>query len=147
MTADTKHALATLAAGVLFGFGLALSGLVRPEVVLSFLQWRDFGLMLVMAGGVAVALAAYQLLPRWRRAPLLAAAYESHTASMQRDTFVGAALFGIGWGVSGACPGPAIAALGTGNLEMLWVLAGLAGGAWLQGALAGAAPGGATQEG
>lgn len=132
-------ALATVAAGALFGFGLALSGMARPEVVLSFLQWRDFGLMLVMGGALAVTLAVYQLVPRWQRAPLLAAGWESHTARMHRDTFVGAALFGVGWGLSGVCPGPAIAGLGTGNLEMLWVIGGLLAGAWLQGVQASAA--------
>ncbi len=141
-------AIATVAAGALFGFGLALSGMVRPEVVLSFLQWQDFGLVLVMGGGLAVTLAAYQLAPRWRRAPLLAAAYEAHTARMHRDTFVGSALFGIGWGLSGVCPGPAIAGLGTGNLDMLWVIGGLAAGAWLQGVSASRGmPAAAPQEG
>ncbi len=141
-------AIVTVAAGALFGFGLALSGMVRPEVVLSFLQFQDFGLMLVMGGGLAVTLAAYQLAPRWRRTPLLAAAYEAHTARMHRDTFVGSALFGVGWGLSGVCPGPAIAGLGTGNLDMLWVIGGLAAGAWLQGALAsGGTPAAAPQEG
>lgn len=126
-------AIVTVAAGALFGFGLALSGMVRPEVVLSFLQLQDFGLMLVMGGGLAVTLAAYQLAPRWRRAPLLASAYEAHTARMHRDTFVGSALFGVGWGLSGVCPGPAIAGLGTGNWDLLWALAGIALGALAQG--------------
>lgn len=135
---DMKDSLAVLGCGALFGFGLALSGMVRPEVVLSFLQFRDWGLMLVMAGALAVTLVAYQLAPRLRRAPLLAAAYEAHSARMNRDTFVGAALFGVGWGLSGVCPGPAIAGLGTGNLQMLWVIVGLAAGAWLQGVWASA---------
>ncbi len=137
----------TVVAGALFGFGLALSGMIRPEVVLSFLQWRDFGLMLVMAGGLAITLLAYQLAPRWRLAPFLAAAYEVHTARMHRDTFVGSALFGVGWGLSGVCPGPAIAGLGAGNLDMLWVLGGLAAGAWLQGVVASNAAAAAVQEG
>lgn len=132
-------AVITVVAGGLFGFGLALSGMVRPEVVLSFLQGQDFGLMLVMGGALSVALLTYQLAPRWRSAPLWADRYEAHGARMQRDTFVGAALFGVGWGLSGVCPGPAIAGLGTGNLEMLWVLLGLALGAGLQGWQASAA--------
>lgn len=140
-------AVFTVIAGALFGFGLALSGMIRPEVVLSFLQWQDFGLMLVMAGGLALTLVAYQFAPRWRRTPLLSAAYEAHTARMQRDTFVGAALFGVGWGLSGVCPGPAIAGLGAGNLDMLWSLAGLAAGAWLQGVFAAPAGEADWQEG
>lgn len=134
-----KDTLAVIAAGALFGFGLALSGMIRPEVVLSFLQFQDWGLMLVMGGALMVALAAYQLFPRFRATPLLGDTFESHTAQMSRDTFIGSALFGIGWGLSGVCPGPAIAGLGAGNLQMLWVLLGLAAGAWLQGVLAGPA--------
>jgi len=130
------RALFVIAAGALFGFGLALSGMVRPEVVLSFLGLRDGGLMLVMGGGLAVALLAYQLFPRGARAPWLGVGFEAHTARMHRDTFIGSAIFGIGWGLSGVCPGPAIAGLGTGNLKMLWVIVGLAAGAGLQGLLA-----------
>lgn len=143
-----KDTLVVTAAGALFGFGLALSGMIRPEVVLSFLQFQDWGLMLVMGGAFTVALAAYQLFPRFRSAPLLGGGFEAHTAQMSRNTFVGSALFGIGWGLSGVCPGPAIAGLGAGNLQMLWVLGGLAGGAWLQGVLtSGDAATGAPQEG
>lgn len=129
-------ALMVVIAGALFGFGLALSGMVRPEVVLSFLAGRDLGLMLVMAGALGVALLGAQLFARRRSAPWLGGGFEAHTARMHRDTFVGAAIFGIGWGLSGVCPGPAIAGLGTGNWQMLWVLAGLAAGAGLQGWLA-----------
>ena len=127
------NALAVIAAGALFGFGLALSGMVRPEVVQAFLTFRDWGLLLVMGGGLAVALLVYQLFPRRHAAPLLGGGFEAHTAKMHRDTFVGAAVFGIGWGLSGVCPGPAIAGRGTGNLQMLWVLVGLAAGAGLHG--------------
>lgn len=130
-------ALFVIATGVLFGFGLALSGMVQPEVVLSFLALRDLGLLLVMGGGLTVALLTYQLFPRAGGTPLLGGGFEAHTAKMHRDTFVGSALFGIGWGLSGVCPGPAIAGLGTGNLQMLWVLVGIAAGAGLQGWLAG----------
>lgn len=128
--------LAVVASGALFGFGLSLSGMIQPEVVLSFLMGRDLGLMLVMGGALAVALVAYQLTPRWRTAPLLGGAFEAHTAQMHRNTFIGSALFGVGWGLSGVCPGPAVAGLGAGHLQMAWVLLGLAAGAWLQGALA-----------
>jgi uncharacterized membrane protein YedE/YeeE len=58
-------------AGALFGFGLALSGMIRPEVVLSFLQFRDWGLMLVMGGALVVALVAWQLFPMVRAAALV----------------------------------------------------------------------------
>ncbi len=124
---------ATLAAGVLFGFGLALSGMIRPEVVLSFLRLQDFGLMLVMGGGVLVTLLAYRLLPRLLPRPLLGGSFGVHPSAWNRNTLVGAALFGVGWGLTGVCPGPAIAGLGAGNLTLLWAVAGMALGALVQG--------------
>ena len=127
------RAQATLLAGALFGFGLSLSGMVRPEVVLSFLRFSDFGLMLVMGGAVAVVLLAFQLAPRLLGRPLLGETFQAHASAWNRDTAVGAALFGVGWGLCGVCPGPAIAGLGTGNLELLWALVGIALGALAQG--------------
>ena len=128
--------LAALLAGGLFGFGLSLSTMVQPEVVLSFLRFEDWGLMLVMGGAVLVTLLAYKLLPRLLRRPLLGDAFHQHPSQWNRDTLQGAALFGIGWGLCGVCPGPAIAALGTGNLDLLWALAGIALGALVQGLVA-----------
>jgi uncharacterized membrane protein YedE/YeeE len=125
--------LVVLLCGVLFGFGLALSTMVQPEVVLSFLRFKDWGLMLVMGGAVVVTLLAYQLAPRVLRRPLLGERFHAHAATWNRDTLTGAALFGVGWGLSGVCPGPAIAGLGTGNWTLLWALAGIALGALAHG--------------
>ena len=125
--------LVTLLAGALFGFGLALSTMVRPEVVLGFLRGQDMGLMLVMGGAVAVALLAYQLAPRWRTQPLLGGCFQQQRRPWDRDTAVGSAIFGVGWGLCGVCPGPAIAALGTGNTDVLWALGGIVLGALVQG--------------
>lgn len=122
--------------GALFGFGLSLSTMIRPEVVLSFLRFEDFGLMLVMGGAVVVTALAYQLAPRLMNRPLLGAAFGRHPSELNAPTLVGAAIFGIGWGLSGVCPGPAIAGLGAGNWPLLWALAGLFAGAWVQGWLA-----------
>jgi len=136
MNAKTQkllRALATLAAGALFGFGLSVSTMIRPEVVLSFLRFQDFGLMLVMGGGVVVVLLAYKLAPRLLRRPVLNEHFREHPSVWSRDTALGAAIFGIGWGLCGVCPGPAIAALGTGNWDLLWALAGIALGALAQG--------------
>lgn len=126
-------ALVTLAAGLLFGFGLSYSTMVRPEVVLSFLRGQDFGLMLVMGGAVLVVLLTYQLAPRLLKRPLFDDHFHEHPSTWNRDTATGAALFGIGWGLCGVCPGPAIAGLGTGNLDLLWALGGIALGALAQG--------------
>ena len=125
--------LATLASGALFGFGLSYAGMIRPEVVLSFLRFSDFGLMLVMGGAVVVVLIAYKLLPRQMAKPVLDGSFQAHTSAWNRDTAVGSALFGIGWGLCGVCPGPAIAGLGAGNWSLLWALVGIAAGALVQG--------------
>lgn len=127
--------LAVLASGALFGFGLALSTMVQPEVVLGFLRMQDWGLMLVMGGAVMVTVLAYQLAPRLLRRPMLSDHFSVRPAILDRDTVLGAAIFGIGWGVCGVCPGPAIAGLGTGNAAMLVALGGIALGAYAQGLL------------
>ena len=105
--------LAVLVSGALVGFGLALSTMVQPEVVLSFLRFQDWGLMLVMGGAVLVTLLTYQLVPRLCKRPMLGDHFSVRPAILDRDTVLGAAIFGIGWGVCGVCPGPAIAGLGT----------------------------------
>jgi uncharacterized membrane protein YedE/YeeE len=115
--------IAVLLCGALFGFGLAWSTMIRPEVVLSFLRFQDWGLMLVMGGAIAVTLPAYQ----WgRRAlghrPLLGGEFEVRASRMDRDTLLGAALFGIGWGLGGFCPGPALTSAPSGLIDLTSVL-------------------------
>jgi len=132
--------IAVIVSGALFGFGLSVSTMISPEVVLSFLRFQDFGLMLVMGGAVCVTLLAYQLAPRLLKRPALGDHFSVRPALLDRDTLIGAALFGIGWGLCGVCPGPAIAGLGVGNWPMLVALSGIAVGAYLQGLWAGRAP-------
>lgn len=120
-------------AGVLFGFGLALATMIQPQVVLSFLRCQDWGLMLVMGGAMGLTLLAYRLVPLWRTTPLFERSFGHHVATLDRDTVLGAAIFGVGWGLCGVCPGPAIAGLGAGSTDLLWALAGIATGAWLHG--------------
>lgn len=122
-----------LLGGMLFGFGLALSTMIQPEVVLSFLRLKDFGLLLVLGGAVMVALITYQLVPRLLKHPVLEPAFETKAPPMNRRTIVGAAIFGIGWGLCGVCPGPGIAGLGAGNWMLLIALAGIALGALVHG--------------
>ena len=122
-----------LAAGALFGAGLAWSTMTRPEVVLSFLHFDDLGLLLVLGGAVGVTLLVYQLAPRVLARPITAERFAKHPSSLDKRTMLGAALFGVGWGLCGVCPGPAVAGLGTGNWPLLIALAGLFAGGWLQG--------------
>ena len=129
--------LVMFAGGLLFGFGLALSRMIQPEVVLSFLEFRDFGLLLVLGGAVLVTLTTYQLVPRLRKQPLLeAGGFESKHPPLNRRTLVGAAIFGVGWGLCGVSPGPAIAGLGAGNWLLVFAVIGIAAGAYLQGRFA-----------
>jgi hypothetical protein len=127
--------LAVLAGGCLFGYGLALSGMTRPEVVLDFLTFRDLGLMLVMAGAIVLTAAAFWLGPLLLARPPYGE-FERPRASLRASTVLGAALFGLGWGVAGICPGAMLASLGTGNGPILLGIAGTFLGAYLQGRFA-----------
>lgn len=132
--------LVALITGVLFGFGLALSTMVKPEVVLSFLRFQDFGLLLVLGGAVVVTALAYHLVPLLMTKPLLAASFGKHPAEMSAQTIGGAAIFGIGWGLSGVCPGPAIAGLGVGNWPLLIAIVAMFAGAYVHGWIASRGP-------
>jgi len=123
-----------LVGGLIFGFGLAYSQMARPEVVLDFLQFEDFGLVFVMFGGAAVTGVTFVLAPRLLgRAPLTGDTFQRRLKSFDRNVLVGGAIFGVGWGLSGICPGAAYASLGIGNVTILWALAGMFIGAYLQG--------------
>ena len=114
--------LASLSAGLLFGFGLALSGMTHPQKVLGFLDvagtW-DASLLFVLGGAVGVTLISFRFILRLGK-PLLAERFvitrETH---IDRPMILGAILFGIGWGISGYCPGPAIALIAAPNWELL----------------------------
>lgn len=134
--------LYVLAGGLMAGYGLSLSTMVRPEVVLSFLRLQDLGLLLVLGGAVVVALLAFQLAPRLMRKPLAGTSFGVHFAVLNTRTLGGAAIFGIGWGICGVCPGPALAGIGTGNWPLLFALVGMLAGAYVQGRYFGDAPAG-----
>jgi len=125
--------LAIAVAGALFGFGLAVSTMVKPEIVLAFLLWRDMGLLLVLGGAVVVTFVAYHLAPRIMKKPWLAKEFGRHPSEMSARTLGGAAIFGVGWGLSGLCPGPAIAGLGVGNWPIAVALVAMIAGAYIQG--------------
>jgi uncharacterized membrane protein YedE/YeeE len=131
-----KALLFPLAAGLLFGAGLAWSTMLRPEVVLAFLHVEDLGLLLVLGGAVVVTLLGYRLAPKLLARPLAGGAFGAHPSVLDARTIGGAAIFGVGWGLCGVCPGPAIAGLGAGNWPLLWAFAGMLLGAWAQGSLA-----------
>jgi uncharacterized membrane protein YedE/YeeE len=133
-----RQAVLALAAGLLFGVGLVLSGMTQPSKVLAFLDvtgdW-DASLLVVMAGAVTV----FALAHRWsaqRSRPLLAERFVLPTKNdIDPRLISGAALFGIGWGIAGYCPGPALTSLARGGagavVFTLTMLVGIALGVWL----------------
>ncbi|MFB6188470.1 MAG: YeeE/YedE family protein [Halapricum sp.] len=123
-----------LLGGLIFGFGLGLSHMARPEVVLDFLQLQDFGLLFVMGGGAAVTALAFTVIPRLReRAPLTGKPFGKREKTFDRNVVIGGSIFGIGWGLSGICPGAAYASVGVGNWPILFTIGGMFLGAYLQG--------------
>ena len=122
--------------GLIFGFGLLISGMMRPTKVLGFLDlfggaW-DPSLAVVMAAALIVAAVGYALARR-RGQPLFAAQSLWPTARhIDRPLVGGAVLFGIGWGLVGLCPGPAIENLATGSPRVLAFVAAMVAGMLLQ---------------
>ncbi len=127
---------AILLGGVVFGFGLGLSQMYRPEVVLRFLRLSDLGLLLVMGGASVVAGVVFAVGSRTdRTAPLTGREFGKRVKSMDRNVLLGGGVFGVGWGISGICPGAAYASLGVGNVTILYAVVGMFAGAYLQGYL------------
>lgn len=123
--------LAALASGLLFGAGLAVSQMVNPAKVLGFLDiagaW-DPSLAFVLGGAVAVWGGAFAVTKRMR-APVFAAAFAIPTRrDIDARLVGGAALFGVGWGLVGYCPGPAVSSLALGHWEPAVFLAAMLAG-------------------
>lgn len=123
--------LAILLSGLLFGAGVTISGMVNPMKVLNFLDifgpW-DATLIFVMGAGLAVTLIGYQIIFK-RNAPIFATSFRLPTSQdIDAKLLGGAALFGLGWGISGFCPGPAIASLVFGRMESITFVIAMAAG-------------------
>ncbi|MCB1745653.1 MAG: YeeE/YedE family protein [Gammaproteobacteria bacterium] len=122
------RALSFFAVGLLFAFGLGLSGMTQPAKVVGFLdlfgRW-DPTLAFVMGGAVMVTFAGY----RWvlkRSAPLLDTRFDLPTRrDIDWQLVVGATLFGSGWGMAGFCPGPALVALAGGSVDVMIFVAAM----------------------
>ena len=131
---------AALVCGIVFGLGLAISGMMNPAKVIGFLDvtgsW-DPTLAFVMGGALLVTVPAYRLI-LGRGHPVLAGGF-SLPSNTRLDTplILGSALFGVGWGLVGFCPGPAVAAVVTGLPAVLGfaaaMVAGMALHAWVSG--------------
>lgn len=120
--------------GLLFGVGLVVSGMADPNKILNFLDFAgtwDPSLLFVMGGAVIVAFIGYRLVLK-RPRPLLASSFQLPTRTrIDRRLLIGPAIFGIGWGLGGFCPGPALTSLGLGEAGTLLfvpaMLIGMAG--------------------
>ena len=127
--------IAALLSGLVFGLGLILSGMGNPAKVQNFLdffgQW-DPSLALVMGGAIAVGLIAFSWAKR-RKTALLGDAMQLPTSTViDRQLLSGSALFGIGWGLAGFCPGPALMNLSTLTPQVWLFVAAMLAGMWAQ---------------
>ena len=123
--------LVAFAAGLLFGLGLIVAGMTQPAKVIGFLDitgdW-DPSLAFVMVGAIGVHFLAYRLVPRIG-SPFGAETFAiPKNNEINRRLLVGAALFGLGWGLGGYCPGPALTSLSTGATDALVFGAAMLGG-------------------
>ena len=126
-----KTSLAALVSGIIFGLGLAISEMINPARVTAFLditgEW-DITLLLVMGSALAFTIIGFPLITR-KAHPILAEKFTLPTkTSLDMPLLSGAVLFGIGWGLAGLCPGPAIAGLASADPSVfLFVAAMIAG--------------------
>lgn len=129
MSTATRTTVVAGVVGVLFGAGLVLSGMTRADKVISFLDvaggaW-DPSLALVMVGAIAVHAVLFRLILQ-RASPLFDVKFHVPTRTdIDRRLVVGAALFGIGWGLGGVCPGPGLVAAASFTSSMLLFVGGL----------------------
>ena len=125
------NALLALVAGLVFGVGLLVSGMANPAKVLGFLdlagRW-DPSLALVMAGAIAVGLVAFTLAKRRQTSWLGLPMQIPGATHIDRRLVIGSVLFGVGWGLAGICPGPALVLVGAGAVKgLIFAAAMLAG--------------------
>jgi uncharacterized membrane protein YedE/YeeE len=123
--------IASYLAGLVFGIGIAISGMANPAKVLNFFDvagtW-DPSLIFVMGGALLTTAAGYRLVLR-RRGPLLDTGFHLPARrDLDGGLLGGAALFGVGWGITGFCPGGALPALGTGKTDVLIFVAAMTAG-------------------
>jgi len=124
--------LSALMVGALFGIGIAISGMANPAKVLNFFDiagtW-DPSLLFVMGGALVTTAIGYRVVFGTRKTPVFEADYALPTSRrIDAELIGGSAVFGIGWGISGFCPGGAIPALGLGYAETFIFIAAMIAG-------------------
>lgn len=131
-----KASVTAFVSGVIFGLGLLVSGMSNPDKVIGFLdlagQW-DPSLALVMGGAIGVAFFGFRLATKRSTGVVRAAdaGEVAEPAGIDSRLILGSALFGIGWGITGFCPGPVVVALGLAYWPAVLVGAGMMLGLWL----------------
>jgi len=120
-----KQNFIALLCGIIFAIGLSLSQMINPIKYSNFLDitgsW-DPSLMFVMMGALAVAIVSFKWILK-RPSPIIAESFHvSRKSSIDKPLILGAAIFGIGWGMSGYCPGPAVSGLGLLSLESVIIV-------------------------
>ena len=120
-----------LLAGLIFGLGLIVSGMANPEKVIGFLnifgRW-DPSLAFVMGGAIFIGVFSFKYIVKREKTLLGGSLHLSNEKSINKRLIFGSLIFGLGWGVAGFCPGPALVSLGMGSLKgALFVIAMLAG--------------------
>src|SRR5690606_20873265 len=121
-------------AGVIFSIGLVVGGMTVPANVIGFLDvtgdWRP-ALMFVMVGAIAVHAVVYHLI-KGRRSPIFGERFALPTRrDLDRRLLAGAAIFGVGWGLGGYCPGPGVTATMSGSVSALVFVGSMVGAMWL----------------
>jgi uncharacterized membrane protein YedE/YeeE len=114
--------MVALGSGLLFGIGLLVSGMTQPSKILGFLDFFgawDASLLFVMLGAISVHFFAYRFMKNRSRALLAPTLLIPTRSDINGKLVLGSALFGVGWGLSGFCPGPSVVALASGALGTL----------------------------
>ncbi len=126
---NTKQLIMVMVSGLLFGIGMVISGMTNPVKVIGFLDitgaW-DISLAFVMGGALMVFIPGYLFLIKPRSASVYGDKIVAPTnKSVDKRLITGAAIFGVGWGILGICPGPAIASLLSGNIQLFIFIAAM----------------------
>jgi hypothetical protein len=120
--------------GVLFGFGLLISGMTNPQKILNFLDlagsW-DPSLLFVMGGAVLIGLIGFYLLTQRSQAFFGGALRVPTRRHISKPLVIGSIIFGAGWGIAGFCPGPAIVSVGSGQAKAIVFVIAMLAGMWI----------------
>lgn len=126
-----KQLITSFVAGVLFAIGLGVAGMTQPQKVVGFLDFAgrwDASLAFVMMGAIGVHAVLFRLILR-RSSPLLGGTFALPTqSSVDRRLVLGAAIFGVGWGLGGVCPGPGLVSVASGASTMLLFVGAMVAG-------------------